>query len=980
MISTKTMAEAQQQAPLAPVAARLPEGSEKSAGTSYSFTSNTAASSPPTDGKSAMRTTQMVANGGSRQGAAPLAQLMSQLQRSVGNARVSSLIGRKIQTKLNVSTVDDPSEREADHVSEAVTRQRSEPSGSVQRELAYPLARLTNSKQPSKAEAKPETELHAASTIQRAATSRATGEHADAKMESRIKSPSGGQRLPGKLQKEMEGHLGADFSQVRVHDSATDQADAGRLNAKAFTHGADIWLGAGASVDDRKLMAHELTHVAQQTGAGVSRMPAIQRTLAELDDELDDVFVDEDLVIDLLQGLSAAEKSTVLAGTHYRDLIASALNVGEMVRALKNLDPPLEVKLEWVEAAAWFTRSIDYSDIQNMVTDATQPERDALKTTRWRDFFLKVCTNDTILTAVDDLKFDLVTKLEWIKEEASTWWLDYPDIQKMVTDATQPERDKLNTDDWREFFIDVCVNKTILLAVVDLKFELVRKLEWVEEEASTLWLDYSDIQKMITDALQPERNKLKTDHWRDFFVGVCTDKTMADAVNDLGWNLKERMDWMHAEDPSANPQQVNFTDSTNMTYGGDGPQAKPIWEAGDSADAVAYVMGSNPKTTAQFEIEKELERVIGKPITVRVSASGTIVGTKTGLTVGKGTLDVTDLQLKGLPGSATVNDSTYKLTWELSEDGTVWAPLGETGEHVVYWLLATPVAAPLDSRAAAKATKYAKGLSDAGAVANAIRHGPRGVDSLAYKPDVYSGDHPLSLYDTGVGLCTNYANLLTYLALSVGLNANAVFLFGGFQTMGKNVWMALSGAYGTTLVNVKSPVPGYNKIMLPGISPAGWAFTFHAISRIEGTLQDAALDRTGIDAEAVHAGKSVRLVEPGAAGVPDAGAGTPYNQRIPRKDHPIEVSLRDYGQTIPDSAFSADKYALEIAAAEPSPVEMIVDWSLTGGALPPGLTLDKATGRISGTPTAPGRYAFDVKMATPDGKLANVVSLTITVT
>lgn len=140
--------------------------------------------------------------------------------------------------------------------------------------------------------------------------------------------------------------------------------------------------------------------------------------IAELDELLDHSDVDEEAVIALLNRMNATDKATVLFG-NYRDKLASAFNTGEMVRAVKALGPPLHVKLDWVREAAGSAKDIDHDDIGALVRAAPQLERDALKTAPWRDFFVDVCTNDTVVGAVTDLHFDLGTKLRWVVEETT---------------------------------------------------------------------------------------------------------------------------------------------------------------------------------------------------------------------------------------------------------------------------------------------------------------------------------------------------------------------------------------------------------------------------------------------------------------------------------------------------------------------------------------------------------------------------------
>jgi len=86
-------------------------------------------------------------------------------------------------------------------------------------------------------------------------------------------APEGpGQPLPTELRQRMEGLLRADFSAVRVHVGP----QAARLGAQALTMGSEIYFAPGHydphTSHGRRLLAHELTHVVQQS-AGRVRNP-----------------------------------------------------------------------------------------------------------------------------------------------------------------------------------------------------------------------------------------------------------------------------------------------------------------------------------------------------------------------------------------------------------------------------------------------------------------------------------------------------------------------------------------------------------------------------------------------------------------------------------------------------------------------------------------------------------------------------------
>ncbi len=79
-----------------------------------------------------------------------------------------------------------------------------------------------------------------------------------------------GQPLPRQWQHFFEPRLGLDLSGVRIHTDSHAQAAARRLGAQAFTMGRDVAFARDRwsphSREGRSLLAHELAHVAQQSG------------------------------------------------------------------------------------------------------------------------------------------------------------------------------------------------------------------------------------------------------------------------------------------------------------------------------------------------------------------------------------------------------------------------------------------------------------------------------------------------------------------------------------------------------------------------------------------------------------------------------------------------------------------------------------------------------------------------------------------
>ena len=167
-----------------------------------------------------------------------------------------------IQPKLQVGPVGDRYEQEADRVAEQVMRMpepeavqrgpadeaREEPGEDESGSLAGQIQRVTSE------------------------TAGSDGFTVTPDIEARLQSSQGGgSPLLGPVRQFMEPRFSADFRDVKVHADAEADRLNRSLQARAFTTGRDLYFKRGeyspATSAGQKLIAHELTHVVQQTGS-----------------------------------------------------------------------------------------------------------------------------------------------------------------------------------------------------------------------------------------------------------------------------------------------------------------------------------------------------------------------------------------------------------------------------------------------------------------------------------------------------------------------------------------------------------------------------------------------------------------------------------------------------------------------------------------------------------------------------------------
>jgi len=173
-------------------------------------------------------------------------------------------VWQPLGTSLKVGKADDQYERQAGHVAGQIMRMPESPE------------RLINSQRPAlkyHIPSQPCSEILLQTNLQNSRIPDISPQ-----IQTPFKSSRNtGRPLPVATQSFFESRFGTEFSDTRIHAGSEAVATARVLNARAFTVGRDIFFNQGefqpSTVDGKRLLAHELTHVLQQQQLS----PRIQR-------------------------------------------------------------------------------------------------------------------------------------------------------------------------------------------------------------------------------------------------------------------------------------------------------------------------------------------------------------------------------------------------------------------------------------------------------------------------------------------------------------------------------------------------------------------------------------------------------------------------------------------------------------------------------------------------------------------------------
>ena len=151
-----------------------------------------------------------------------------------------------------------------------------------------------------------------------------------------------------------------------------------------------------------------------------------------------DIYGKQSLSIDkgrrvafLMREFTKDEQKKMVANTTFFHALIEKMNVESFMYAVAKWDYTLQQKLMWDKTynkSRGSDRAWNYQWFRETVILSS---KEGFTPSKWKDFFVSICTNETMKMAVKDLELDADTRKKWLEAEGSSGsakWLKFDDL------------------------------------------------------------------------------------------------------------------------------------------------------------------------------------------------------------------------------------------------------------------------------------------------------------------------------------------------------------------------------------------------------------------------------------------------------------------------------------------------------------------------------------------------------------------------
>lgn len=336
-------------------------------------------------------------------------------------------------------------------------------------------------------------------------------------------SKGGGSPLSGKIKTEMESGIGADFSNVRIHNDSTAVQMNQQLGAQAFATGNNIYFNEGKynpnSQEGKHLLAHELTHTVQQ-GATIRKKPQEISSAPEMIQGSLLSFAIPGFIKDNVRHIPGYTLLTVVAGYDPLNDVNVDRNAINLIEGFMGLIPFGTAIFDKLQEYGIIDRVFDWVNnrlselglsmdaLLKLVKDAWDESSVTtfidVARTKFNDLVRRVTTFATSLVdqVITWIKEALIGVAEPLLAENKAWSL----IKKIIKyDPLRDEAVNATTVEILEDFL-ILIGKQTELEQMREKGTLQKTADWLDTQVGTFTSLLGELRGLITaawDAIQP---------------------------------------------------------------------------------------------------------------------------------------------------------------------------------------------------------------------------------------------------------------------------------------------------------------------------------------------------------------------------------------------------------------------------------------------------------------------------------------------